>query len=207
MPKIPRMTGEGRRAAILQAAVRLFSERGFRGTTTRALAKAVGVTEPVLYGHFKSKRDLYAAIIEAKSREGLAQGVTLLEPLAHTRDDRGLLVGIGELVLQSYAQEQAYSRLLLSVSMEDPDLGRLFHERQRPGVNMLAGYIALRITEGAFRPVDPKLAARAFLGMLSYHGMLGLLYRDDFVSGTARGIAEGMTDIFLQGILKERSTK
>jgi len=207
LPTLPRMTGEKRRAAILQAAVRLFSQHGFRGTTTRALAKAVGVTEPVLYGHFKSKRDLYAAIIEAKSREGLARGVTLLEPYALARDDQGLLVGVGELVLQSYTQEQAYSRLLLSVSLEDPDLGRLFYERQRPAMNMLAGYIALRIAESAFRPVDPKLAARAFLGMLSYHGMLGMLYRDDFVSGTAREIAEGMVDIFLQGILKERGTK
>ena len=106
MPTIPRMTGEERRAAILEAAMRLFSERGFRGTTTRALAKAVGVTEPVLYGHFKSKRDLYAAIIEAKSREGLARGVTLLEPYALARDDRALFVGVGEFVLQSYSKDQ-----------------------------------------------------------------------------------------------------
>jgi AcrR family transcriptional regulator len=201
------MTGEERRAAILEAAMRLFSERGFRGTTTRALAKAVGVTEPVLYGHFKSKRELYAAIIEAKSREGLARGVILLEPYALARDDRALFIGVGEFVLQSHSKDQGYSRLLLSVSLEDPDLGRVFYERQRPGFNMLAAYIALRIAEGAFRLVDPKLAARAFLGMLEYHGMLGMLYRDDFVSGTAREIAEGMVDIFLQGILKERGAK
>jgi AcrR family transcriptional regulator len=64
------MTSEERRAAILAAAVRLFAERGFRGTTTRALARAVGVSEPVLYEHFKSKHELYKAIVEAKSREG-----------------------------------------------------------------------------------------------------------------------------------------
>ena len=67
MPNIPRMSADERRNGILEAAFRLFSERGFRGTTTRALAEAVGVTEPVLYEHFKSKYELYAAIIEAKS--------------------------------------------------------------------------------------------------------------------------------------------
>ena len=58
------MTATERRAAIIQAAMKLFSERGFRGTTTREIASAVGVSEPVLYQHFPSKGDLYTAIIE-----------------------------------------------------------------------------------------------------------------------------------------------
>jgi len=200
MPNSSRMTSEQRRRAILKAAVRLFAERGFRGTTTRALAKAVGVSEPVLYEHFRSKRDLYAAMSEFKSREGTARGVTLIEPYARARDDRGVFIGVGEIVLRAYTKDQAYSRLLLSVSLEDRDLGRLFHERQRPGAEMLASYIALRSEEGAFRPVDSRLAARVFLGMVTYHGMLSMLYRDDFVRGKPREIVEGMVDIFLQGI-------
>lgn len=200
MPSLPRMSADERRTAILDAAFRLFSERGFRGTTTRALAEAVGVTEPVLYEHFKSKYELYAAIIEAKSYEGIARGATLLEPLASARDDRGLFLGLGEFVLESYTKDQAYARLLLSVALEDPELGRLFYERQRPGRELLAIYIAQRIEEGAFRPVDPRVAARAFLGMVSYHGMLGMLYSDDFLNGTAKQIVEGMVDVFLRGI-------
>lgn len=194
------MSADERRNAILDAAFRLFSERGFRGTTTRALAEAVGVTEPVLYEHFKSKYELYAAIIEAKSYEGMARGVTLLEPLASARDDRGLFLGMGEFVLESYTKDQAYSRLLLSAALEDPELGRVFYERQRPGWELLAIYIGKRIEEGAFRPVDPRVAARTFLGMVSYHGMLGMLYRDDFVSGAAKQVVAEMVDVFLRGI-------
>jgi len=63
-----RMRGEERHAAIVRCAIRLFAEKGFRGATTRELAASVGVTEPVLYQHFETKRDLYAAIIEAKAR-------------------------------------------------------------------------------------------------------------------------------------------
>ena len=60
-----RLSGAQRRAAILDAAIELFASRGFRGVTTREIAAAVGVTEPVLYQHFPSKRDLYTAIIES----------------------------------------------------------------------------------------------------------------------------------------------
>src|SRR5574341_482023 len=84
-----RMPGEERRAAIAAAAVRLFAERGFRGATTRELAAAAGVTEPVLYQHFKTKRDLYGAIIESKSREGGQKVLARLEPYLNTCDDRG----------------------------------------------------------------------------------------------------------------------
>src|SRR5271157_4907594 len=57
-----------RREAIIAAAVRLFSEKGFRGATTRELAAALDVTEPVIYQHFETKRDLYRAIIESKAK-------------------------------------------------------------------------------------------------------------------------------------------
>src|SRR5260370_40790063 len=67
----PRLNSDQRRAAIVDAAVRLFSERGFRGTTTRELAAAVGVSEPTLYAHFATTRDLYSAIIEQLAHGGM----------------------------------------------------------------------------------------------------------------------------------------
>jgi AcrR family transcriptional regulator len=199
---IVRMSAEDRRAAIVEAAIRLFSERGFRGTTTRALADAVGVTEPVLYEHFKSKRDLYCAIIDTKSREGFARAAQLLEPYAEARDDRGLFMVLGEFVLRNFTEDPAYARLLLSVALEDPELGNLFYERQREGREALACYIRQRMKEGAFRAVDPVIAARAFIGMFAYHGMQKLLYGDNFAKGPE---VESMVEIFLSGIRLHRT--
>ncbi|HEX7551437.1 MAG TPA: helix-turn-helix domain-containing protein, partial [Candidatus Methylomirabilis sp.] len=62
--RIPR---EERRRQIIEAAATLFSRKGFRGTTTREIAGAVGVSEAMLFKHFATKEELYAAIIEAKS--------------------------------------------------------------------------------------------------------------------------------------------
>jgi AcrR family transcriptional regulator len=196
------MSSEQRRASILEVAVKLFSERGFRGTTTRALAEVLGVSEPVLYEHFKSKHDLYAAIVEAKSREGVATGIELLAPLAKAKNDRALFIGLAELVMRCYTEDQAYARLLLSAALEDHELGNIFFERQRKAHELIAAYIAERIEDGAFRPIDPRLAVRAFLGMTAHHGLTTMLYRDDFVKGSRRQVVEGLVDLFLKGISK-----
>jgi AcrR family transcriptional regulator len=197
-----RMSAEDRRAAILDAAFRLFSERGFHGTTTRALAEAVGVTEPVLYEHFKSKRDLYAAIVEAKSREGMARGYPLLEPLAKAKDDRALFLALGRFVIQSLTEDHAYTRLAYSIAVEDPELGRIFYERQGCARDAIAGYIAGRIRDGAFRSIDPYIAARALLGMIIQHGFSRMLYLDRFVETDDAAVVEQMVDLFLGGIRK-----
>ena len=63
MARRRRLKGEQRRELILKAARRVFAEHGFRGTTTRALAEAAGVSEALLFQHFPSKEALYAAML------------------------------------------------------------------------------------------------------------------------------------------------
>ncbi len=60
----PRLAATERRAAVLQTACRVFSQGSYRGTTTAEIAREAGVSEPILYRHFASKRDLYLACID-----------------------------------------------------------------------------------------------------------------------------------------------
>src|SRR5436190_11731667 len=100
-----RLTSEERRASIVEAAIRLFAEKGFRGTTTRELAAAVGVTEPVLYEHFRTKSDLYSAIIGEKAKEGIALLAALSDQYAETQDDEGFFNALGNLVIEWYTED------------------------------------------------------------------------------------------------------
>lgn len=59
-----------RRELIVEAAGRLFGERGYDGTRLDEIAAAAGVTKPILYRHFDSKRGLYLALL-ARHREDL----------------------------------------------------------------------------------------------------------------------------------------
>jgi len=60
-----RLTAEERRAAVLQCACTVFSKGSYRGTTTAEIARQAGVTEPILYRHFESKRALYLACLDS----------------------------------------------------------------------------------------------------------------------------------------------
>lgn len=63
-PETARLTGPDRRLALLRAALELFSTRGYDGTTTKAVAGRVGVTEALLFKHFRAKQELLRAVVE-----------------------------------------------------------------------------------------------------------------------------------------------
>jgi AcrR family transcriptional regulator len=68
----PRLPATARREQILDVALEVFAARGFHGTSMNDVAEAVGVTKPVLYQHFDSKRDLYQALIDEVGNRLLA---------------------------------------------------------------------------------------------------------------------------------------
>jgi AcrR family transcriptional regulator len=59
-----RLPAPRRRRQLLAVALRVFAERGYHPTSMNDLAEAAGVTKPVLYQHFRSKRALYLELLE-----------------------------------------------------------------------------------------------------------------------------------------------
>jgi TetR/AcrR family transcriptional regulator len=59
-----RLSAEARRAAVVETACRVFSRSSYRGATTAEIAREAGISEPILYRHFGSKRDLYLACLD-----------------------------------------------------------------------------------------------------------------------------------------------
>lgn len=111
---------DARRAEILEAAVRLFAERGFTGTTIEAVALAVGATKRTVYRHFTDKTGLFFAAVErlhAHERPGAHDGADL-EELA-TRMVH-ILHGDDAVTLH---------RLVIAESRQLPQLAATFYER------------------------------------------------------------------------------
>jgi len=67
-----RLTGEQRRQQLVEVAASLFSERGYRSTTMDDVAEAAGVTKPLLYQHFDSKKALYLELVDEVAHRMLA---------------------------------------------------------------------------------------------------------------------------------------
>ena len=60
----PRLSAPARREQLLEVALEIFARQGFHGTSMNDVADVAGVTKPVLYQHFDSKRELYLALLE-----------------------------------------------------------------------------------------------------------------------------------------------
>lgn len=196
-----RMSSGERRAQIVEAAVRLFAQSGFRGTTTRQLAAAVGVSEPVLYMHFQTKRDLYAAMIEHLAKGSQLSVGLDLQGIMQTRDDETFFLRLADEMLKWHIEDPARPRLLLYSALEGHDLSELFYQQQVvPFEQALGAYMAQRMDDGKFRRSDPLLAARAFCFMVAHYGLaLTVFHHHDDEETRARTIA-GIVEVFLNGI-------
>jgi AcrR family transcriptional regulator len=196
-----RLSGPERRSAIVDSAVDLFSERGFRGTTTRELAAAVGVSEPVLYQHFATKQALYDAILETKAGEAAPGTEEELTTLSRAGDNRALFTRLAELLLDFYVRDPRYSRLLMFSALERHELSRLFYERHVACFyEFLTGHIKLQMEAGVFRPMDPLLAARAFAGMVAHQGLIFSVLHPGNLPAPQPVIIQTLVDLFLGGI-------
>jgi len=64
-----RLPAEKRKAQLLDCAAKVFAARGYNGATTAELAKAAGITEPIIYRHFKGKKEMFIALVERSGEQ------------------------------------------------------------------------------------------------------------------------------------------
>ena len=197
-----RMSGQQRRQHFIDAALRLFSSSGFRGTSTRAIAGAAGVSEALLFRHFPSKADLYAAILQQKAREsGFAARLETIRRLARRRDDWALVQYVVRAILASYQRDPDFERLMLYAALEGHELATT--SRQLFGVPafaLLRDYVIQRQQAGAFRPGDPALLVFGVVALPVYFSMAHRLLSLQLASASDRSAADLFTRIVLDGI-------
>ena len=123
------MASDERRDQILQVAMRLFAERGFRGTTTKEIAQAAGVSEAMVFRHFANKNELYRAIIDHKAcNPEMNSPLEKLRELAATGDDYTLFHGLALNALNKHRDDPNFMRLLLYAALEGHELAQMFFE-------------------------------------------------------------------------------
>ncbi len=137
-----RMSGEQRREQLLDATKAIVVADGFHAVSIEAVARAAGITRPIVYGHFDDLGGLLEALVERESRRALEQ-------LPETYDD---LLGALDAYLRAVRDDPDTWRLVLMPQAGAP---RLLHERIAAG---RAAVIARLAGSGVALP-DPELSA------------------------------------------------
>jgi TetR/AcrR family transcriptional regulator len=194
--------GSDIRQQILKTAIRLFAQKGFRGTTTREIALAAGVNEVTIFRHFASKQDLYSAILEVKSTEaGLTSWLVDLAEFERSRDDEGLFLFAASNILAHYRRDADFLSLKLYSSLEGHELSQKYREMQIcPLFRFLRNYVVTRQREGAFNECDPDIAVQAFLGSVYNHAVCLHFSEVDFIKLTEDQTAREFTAFFLRSM-------
>lgn len=198
--KKKRMSGEQRRSQIVMVAASLFSKNGFRGTTTREIAQKAGISEAVIFKHFRRKRELYKAIIDARCSD--ESGQSRLMSALKGKEGLALFKTLAVCLMNENIEDPSFLRLLTYSALERHKLSDIFiRSKGLELIHFIEGRIRELSAKGAIRKVDPEAAARAFMGMVLHYCLsqgvygLGKYYKkpNSYVAGV-------FVDIFFNGI-------
>ena len=179
-----RLPAEQRKAAVLDCACGIFSSGSYRGTTTAEIARVAGVTEPVLYRHFASKRDLYLSVLDESWRRlrELWQAAVEAEP-----DPRLWVGAMGQAYFQAKDPKVRCADLwvqALTEASDDQEIRKFLRKQMREVHNYVADVIRRSQEAGGILP-DRDAGAEAWIflaiGLLGTVGRrVGGLIQEDF---------------------------
>ena len=160
-----RLSGEERRAQIIGAALQIFAEKGFNGTRTREIADLAGISETLIFQHFKTKDDLYRAALRALFIHHPV--LPEVEEMMAKKDDFGVFSTIALHLIRHNRQDPRIMRLALFSALEGLHLAEIVHHDEEeigpPLPELLGRYVQQRIDQGSFKSVNAQIAARLFI--------------------------------------------
>ena len=163
------------RKRLMDAAILLFTNRGYAATSVREIVEMAGVTKPALYYHFESKEGIYLAILQDLER--IAD-----ESIAATRVGEGtareklqtFLLGIFRVFETRKAEVRMMNAVFWGPAQGAPPFDfEVFHEKLKA---VIAEVVAEGIAAGDLRPADPGDVTLALMGVLSFNMDLTLAH-------------------------------
>jgi AcrR family transcriptional regulator len=186
-----------RRGQILEAARRVFAERGFRRATTREVARAAGISEGTIYNYFEDKDALLMAILEElneteRRAEEFEEGMD--------SDFRGFLEGYLRRRMSLIWQNREVFRVVLSEMLVDAGLRETYLRRVvEPTMKIGEENLRARVERGEVWETDAPLAVRAVAGAVLGVLVLGLL-GDEEIGSRWDEVSDVLAGLLLHGL-------
>lgn len=200
MARTPKVV-EDRRDQIIDAAMRIYSQKGFARATNKDIAREAGITPGLIYYYFESKEALLKAIIETRSP---AQLMTTLPPQAFELPPQLFLRMLILRALSIIESEQLiqFVRMLLPEMIHNLELASVVSSMVQRILEFLGSYFIKQVGKGALRPLDGVLTAQVAIGsVLAFVLRRQIICDPVALEYTHEQIAEAISETVLQGIL------
>jgi len=201
MPRVVPEYKDEARARILQAANKVFGEKGYRQATMDDVAKNLGVSKGALYLYFASKEDLFEAICRAEPQA--FKGILY----SSFGEDKKPLDSAGDFfdnMLKRYGSESGLSFEIFSEASHNPGLRRVLKKTQDDYAAVLMSYLEEGRKRGFIdRDLDLRYLTYALIGL--WNGIESLIVSGLSVDDARRAWLEGFKAIFLRAPNNSRS--
>jgi AcrR family transcriptional regulator len=194
-------TEEDTRTKILQAALKLFAKRGYEATTTKDLAKSAGVAEGTLFRHFSNKK---AILIEVAT----AGWVDILTDLLTELSEMGNYQAVSQVMRRRMLNMRKNADLMRVCFVEAQYHPELRESIQGEVISKMTdvaeAFFETAMEKGIYRQMNPKIVAKVFLGIFAIAGFSEeTIMNPDASPKAMQEMAEGISDIFLRGVLQQ----
>jgi TetR/AcrR family transcriptional regulator, regulator of autoinduction and epiphytic fitness len=201
---VPKVSRGGSREAIVEAASRLFLERGFGSVSMDELAEAAGVARRTLYNQFSSKEEIFREMLLGVS--GHLEEV--LPPGIETQGDvEEVLRLVARMILQLHGRPEylGFLRMVVADSRQFPWIAQEFAAVMDPQTERLARYLAHMNAMGVLESRNPLLAAHQFMGMLNEFSLWPWMMGRPTLAVPAEEVVEDTIRMFLRHYRRQRS--
>lgn len=167
-----RLPAEKRKAQLLDAAGRVFASHGYSGTTTAQLAKAAGITEPIIYRHFKGKRELFIALVEKTGQDTVHEWDQAMRDAADPAERLTRLISANPMVA---GKARMPYRVIVQAMMEVEDAGirEALHKHVQSLHSFLAREVEQAQSEGyVSKRFSPEITAWVLIEIALGYGVL-----------------------------------
>ncbi len=186
---------------ILETALKLFSQEGYLGATTREIARQAGVAEVTLFRYFPSKEKLFEETLKTHSFLPELRG--LLPEVMEMTYERALAV-IGKRFIETLVLRKDIIKIMQAEMQRYPEkIHKIFHAFSDEVYKVLALYLSTMQKKGVLRAFDTEFAARAFFGMFfSYFNAEEFFMRKKYRPIELDATISAYVDIFARGTVK-----
>ena len=180
--KPPILRGQKTKEKILEVALNLFSTKGYKATTVRDIAGAIGIKQSALYNHFKNKDEILETLISELTSSAIANIFADNETKLALKTPKSLLMSIATTfkLLSFDKQNEALYRLLMQEVFRNEKVRVIYNEYfYQENVKKLSGILFNMMQEDKIKSSDPLLLAHEFFSPLFFYQMQVILLKLD----------------------------
>jgi len=200
--------GSKTKEKILKTALKLFSAKGYKATTVRDIAGAMGVKQSALYNHFKNKEAILETLISDLTSSAIVTLFDNKESQTLHRQGKSLLMSIASTfkLLSFDGQNEALFKLMMQEIYRNERIREIYHEHfYQENVKKLSGAFFAMMQEEMIYSSDPLLLANEFFAPLFFYQMqVSLLKLDKKSTSSVVSMFEKHVDYFWEKIRIEK---